>query len=224
MIITIDGGVATGKSTIARKLADALGFIFFDTGAMYRTITFGILKHEVDYKDVIKVEEFLRTFEFDIKVFRGEKSYFYEGENITQTIRNERITEHVSKIAAISAVRKKLVDLQRKLSSGVNAVFEGRDMGTTVFPNAYLKIFLTGSLEVRAERRFQEMIHRFPELKETLDMEQLKKDIIERDKNDTSRKISPLRQADDAFEIDTSNLEPDEVVFKILECKDSVKI
>lgn len=223
MIITIDGPVATGKSTIARNLAKALGYIYFDTGAMYRIATFAIQKHHIDLKKDDQLKGFLKTFEFDIKLFRGVKRYFYSGEEVTDEIRKPSVTDFVSEVAASPAVRNKLTALQRELSEGVNAVFEGRDMGTTVFPNAPLKIFLSGSVEVRAKRRYDELIERFPELKKEISIEKVIKEISDRDEHDSNREISPLKKADDAFVVDTSNLDPDEIVFKILECKDTIK-
>jgi cytidylate kinase len=224
MIITIDGPVATGKSTIARKLAEALGYIYFDTGAMYRSLTYGILKHRINIENVEELEHFLKSFDLDIKMHKGEeKSYCYEGEDITLKIRTPEVTEMVSKISAIPSVRKKLVALQQELAEGVNAVFEGRDMGTVVFPNAGLKIFLTGSPEVRAKRRFDELLARFPELQKSLTLEKALEDINKRDAYDTSREASPLKKADDAFLIDTSHLTPEQIVVKILEYKDALK-
>ena len=142
MIITIDGPVATGKSTIAKKLAESIGFIFFDTGAMYRTVTYGILKHGIDIDNLEQLNEFLKNFKIDIKVVYRDRHYYFENEDITQKIRGEEVTSAVSKVSAKKAVRDKLVSIQRELAEGVNAVFEGRDMGSVVFPDAALKIFL----------------------------------------------------------------------------------
>src|SRR5262245_17843118 len=144
MIITIDGPVATGKSVIAKKLAESIGFIFFDTGAMYRILTYGILKHGIDIHQPAQLEKFLNEFQFDIKVFRRERHYFFENEDVSPHIRKSEVTHAVSEISAIKSVREKLKAIQRELAIGVNAVFEGRDMGTVVFPDAALKIFLTG--------------------------------------------------------------------------------
>lgn len=223
MIITIDGPVATGKSTIAKKLAESIGFIFFDTGAMYRAITYAILKHQINEDQARELEEFLKNFQFDIKVIRRERHYFVEGEDVTKKIRNAEVTAHVSKISAIKAVRDTLVAIQRQLAVGVNAVFEGRDMGTFVFPEATVKIFLTGQDEVRARRRFEELLAKYPEEAKNLTFEKCLEDIIKRDHYDSTRENSPLCQAKDAFVIDTSDLTIDEVVFKILEYKDSLK-
>lgn len=223
MIITIDGPVATGKSTIAKKLAESIGFIFFDTGAMYRALTYGILKHQIDLENTEQVKNFLDQFQFDIKVTRHERHYFVEGEDVTKKIRGEEVTSAVSKVSAVKAIREKLMTIQRELSIGVNAVFEGRDMGTIVFPDAAIKIFLTGRNDVRAKRRYDELVAKFPEEAQDLTLEKCLEEITKRDSYDSSREHSPLKQAEDAFVIDTSDLSVDEVVYKILEHKDTVK-
>lgn len=223
MIITIDGPIATGKSTIAKNLAKEIGFIYFDTGAMYRCIAYAVIKHEVHLENLEELETFLQNCRFDIKIKRGERFYFVEDEDVTQKIRGEAVTSLVSKVAAIQAVRAKLVALQREWAEGVNAVFEGRDLGTVVFPNAEVKIFLTGRPEVRAQRRFEELSVRFPEESKDLTVEKVLQSITERDTYDSTREISPLRQAKDAYVIDTSDLTIDEIVFKILEYKDTIK-
>lgn len=223
MIITIDGPIATGKSTIAKKLAEEIGYIYFDTGAMYRCLTYGIIKKNIDYKNIEQVIEFLKGFICDIKIKRGDRHYYFEGEDITSKIRLEAVTKLVSHISSLKQVREKLVALQRELSVGVNAVFEGRDMGKVVFPEAQLKIFLTGNPEVRAKRRFDELKAKFPVECANLTLEMTQEEINQRDALDTSREISPLIKADDAFEIDTSDLTVDEIVLKILEYKDSMK-
>lgn len=223
MIITIDGSIATGKSTIAKKLARDIGFIYFDTGAMYRCLTYGILKNHINPDDPLALTEFLKNFTFDIKVKHGERFYFVEGEDVTLKIRNQEVTYHVSKISAIPAVRDKLLTIQRDFGVGVNAVFEGRDMGTVVFPNAQLKIFLTGRPEVRAKRRFDELRTKFPEDTKDLTLEKCLEDINSRDSQDSKRELSPLKKAEDACVIDTSDLSLDEIVLKILEFKDTMK-
>lgn len=223
MIITIDGPVATGKSSIAKKLADELVFIFFDTGAMYRAVTYGILKNRIDIGKEEKLHEYLDSFRFDIKITHHERRYLVDNEDVTHKIRGKEVTEAVSKVSAHKLVRDKLVAIQRNLSKGVNAVFEGRDMGTVVFPEAAIKVFLTGRPEVRARRRYQELLEKFPEESITLTLEQCLEDILERDRYDSTREVSPLRQAKDALVIDTSDLTVEEIVFKILEYKDNLK-
>ena len=225
MIITIDGPVGTGKSAVAKKLAESIGYIFFDTGAMYRTLTYGLLKHKIDTQQTDQLEEFLNQFssKFQIKVMHRERKYFFEKEDVSQIIRGKEVTAAVSEVSALKAVREKLVELQRELAVGVNAVFEGRDMGSVVFPDASLKIFLTGRDEVRAKRRFAEFKSKYPQEFENLTLEQCLEDINKRDTCDSHRENSPLTQALDAHVIDTSDLTIDEVVFRILEYKDSLK-
>ncbi len=216
MIITIDGPIATGKSTIAKKLAGRLGFIHFDTGAMYRCLTYAILKNKVDLTELKQFLHFLEIFFFDIQVIEGEKHYFVEGEDITVPIRGQAVTKLVSKVAAFPQVRERLVLLQREWAQGVNAVFEGRDLGTVVFPNADVKIFLTGGIEVRAQRRLDEFKEKYPHEAQSLDLDKMKADIERRDEEDSTRLISPLKCAEDAHLIDTSDLTADQVVEAIL--------
>lgn len=224
MIITIDGPIATGKSTIAKKLASAIGYIYFDTGAMYRAFTFAVLKNHVNLDNAEELTQFLNNFQFDIKVRRGEKRYFAGEDDVTDAIRQDEVTSQVSRISANLQVREKMMQLQRELAQGVNAVFEGRDMGTVVFPDAQLKIFLSGRDEVRAKRRFEEMKAKYPEESKDLTLEKCLQDIKFRDDYDTNREISPLRKAPDACEVDTSDLTLDEIVYKILEYKDTRKL
>lgn len=223
MIITIDGPIATGKSTIAKKLAEEIGYIYFDTGAMYRCLTYGIIKKNIPYENAESLTEFLKDFVFDIKIKHGNRHYFFEGEEITDKIRGEAVTRLVSQISSLKPVREKLISLQRELAVGVNSVFEGRDMGTVVFPQAQLKIFLTGRIEVRAKRRFEELKAKFPNETADLTLEKMLESINQRDMLDTNRENSPLKVADDALIVDTSDLTLDEVVLKILEFKDTMK-
>jgi len=224
MIITIDGFVATGKSTIAKKLAEHLGFIFFDTGAMYRAVTYALLKNKISLEDIDGIEAFLELFEFEIKMsFHHERRYFIQNEDVTHQIRNPEVTSLVSKTSAIKAIRDKLVNLQRQQAKGINAVFEGRDMGTVVFPNAELKIFLTGEANIRAKRRYEECKAKYPDTYKDLTLEQCLADITQRDLFDSTREISPLCQPKDAKVIDTSNMTIEEVVYKIIEFKDILK-
>lgn len=223
MIITIDGAVGTGKSTVAKRLAEQLGYIYFDTGAMYRAVAYGIKNQGIDIENEKALVDFIENFHFGIRVRRGVRHYYVGDEDVTDKIRSQSVTAIVSQISAKQAVRDKLVVMQRKMAEGVNAVFEGRDMGTVVFPDANLKIFLTGNPEVRATRRLKELQSSRPEECKDLTLEQLIKQIEERDRYDSTRELSPLRKAEDAFEVDTSGLSIDEVVFQILECKDQAK-
>ncbi len=223
MIITIDGPIATGKSTIAKALAREIGYIYFDTGAMYRCLTYGVLKNKIDYNNLEALKAYLKTFDFDIKLKQGSKHFIVEGEDVTDKIRWGEVTSHVSQVSAIKEVREKLVVIQRQLATGVNAIFEGRDMGSVVFPEAQVKVFLMGKPEVRAQRRFEEMKTRYPEESKNLTLEQVLEEINKRDTYDMNREISPLKQASDAFVIDTTGLTVQDIVLKILEYKDTLK-
>lgn len=223
MIITIDGPIATGKSTIAKALAREIGYIYFDTGAMYRCVTYGILKNKVNVDNPEQLKKFLESFNFEIKIKHGERRYFVESEDVTDKIRLDEVTSTVSKVSALHPVREKLVALQREHAVGVNAVFEGRDMGTVVFPEAQVKVFLTGRPAVRAKRRFDELKNKYPEQTKDLTLEKALEDLNRRDNLDTTRELSPLKQAPDALVVDTSDLTIDEIILKILEFKDTMK-
>ncbi|CCB87220.1 MULTISPECIES: (d)CMP kinase [Parachlamydia] len=223
MIITIDGPIATGKSTIAKTLAEEIGYIYFDTGAMYRCLTYAYLKEKIDLDQPEEVTAFLDRFQFDVKIRHRERFYYVGEEDVTDQIRGSEVTEAVSIVSAVPEVRERLVNIQRELAIGVNAVFEGRDMGTVVFPDAKIKIFLVGDPEIRARRRYEEVRKKYPKDTEGLTLQKVLEDINERDRKDTTRAISPLKQPEGACVIDTSNLTVDEIVFKILEFKDSLR-
>lgn len=215
MIITIDGPSGTGKTTVARTLAQKLGFGCFDTGAMYRTFTLYVLREHVDIQDQEALERLIQNFDYSID---GRKVFLFQ-ENVSEEIRSQEVTQKVSEIAALPQVRKKMVEFQKRFAAQSNAVFEGRDMGTVVFPNADLKIFLTASSEERAKRRFLEL----QEKGSTLSSEEVLTAIEKRDAIDSSREHSPLKKADDAIEIDTSILSAEEVISKIEELWNQVK-
>jgi len=210
MIITIDGPAGTGKSTIARRVANALGFLYVDTGAMYRIVTYGLLKDDVDVDDANAIAKVIKYYNIGIKIVGDDKRYYLNDEDITREIRSEKVTALVSSVSAFKSVREYLVGLQRHLSQDVDAVFEGRDMGTVVFPNAELKIYLTARPLVRAERRLKDLKNNNITLEQVLDS------INKRDAYDSSREISPLLQAPDAHCIDTSDMTIEEVTEEIL--------
>ncbi len=214
MIIAIDGPSGTGKSTVAKELAKRLGFSFFDTGAMYRSFAWKVLQSKIDPLNEEEVLKLIPSFSFEVRSSRQEKTYFVDGTDVTEAIRSREVTSISSQVATYVAVRKCMVKMQRHFGRSHDAVFEGRDMGTVVFPKADVKIFLTASERVRAERRFEELKRKFPEKKQ--DFDQVLKEMQERDKNDQNRETSPLKQADDAVLIDTSNYTADEVVAQIL--------
>lgn len=217
MIITIDGPSGTGKSTVAKAVAKKLGFAFFDTGATYRTLAWWVLKEGIDPADPEKVVEALPRFQYEIRVEKGDRRYFANGTDVSEVIRTQPISMAASQIAIYPAVRQAMVKIQRSYGASADVVFEGRDMGTVVFPHADLKIFLTAEPKVRAERRFAELSQKFPGIKMT--KEDLLKEMEERDIADSTRKVSPLKQAEDAILIDTSFLSAEEVVEQIIELK-----
>lgn len=213
MIITIDGPSGTGKSSVTKKLAKRLGFIHVDTGAMYRSVTYGVIKHGILPEETQKLQKLLDALDFEVRFFGEQQSFFFEGEDVTEKIRSEQVTAQVSAISAIAAVRQKLVQLQRQLAGKNNLIFEGRDMGTVVFPKAELKIFLTARPEVRAERRLRELQEKG---NASLTLEIVLENINQRDTFDSSRELSPLKPADDALIVDTSDLSLDGVVNKLV--------
>jgi len=217
MIITIDGPAGTGKSSVAKQLARALHFIYFDTGAMYRSFSWFLQKKNISPSDEQAIEQALKDFSFDIQEKNSEKVYLVNGQDVSEAIRSSAVTSIVSTVAAYSFVRKEMVKIQRQFAIAKNAVFEGRDMGTVVFPNADLKVFLTADAEIRAERRYKELLERFPNKEKEISLNQILEEIQYRDHHDSTRKISPLKKAQDAHEIDTSKLNIKDVVDKILD-------
>lgn len=207
MIITIDGPSGTGKSSVAGRLASRLGFDCFDTGALYRALTLEFLDQGLSVNDSQGLQELLNQFEFHVE--GDPKRYFIREREVTEEIRTPRVTDNVSVVAALKPVREKLVFIQKKFAEGRDAVFEGRDMGTVVFPDADLKIFLTATSYARAQRRFLEWQKNKTS---TPVFEEVLAQIQRRDHIDSSRELSPLKKADDAFEIDTTNLTLEEVV------------
>jgi cytidylate kinase len=205
MIITIDGPAGTGKSTVAKKLAETLGFAYFDTGALYRAISWKILQEKISLTDREKLEEILYQFSF----CQEKDRYFVNGEDVTAVIRSQAVTEIVSEVSAMKVVRDALKPIQIEFSKKGSVVFEGRDLGTVVFPHAEIKFFLTASPEVRAKRRLKEL-RRLGASSVTL--EKVLEDIHERDRFDSGREIAPLKKPSDAIVIDTTHLSIEEVV------------
>ena len=202
MQIAIDGPAGAGKSTIAKELARILGFMYVDTGAMYRTAALSCLKNNIDFENEDDVSK--NCDDADIKIIYedGVQKMFLDGENVSEKIRREEVGNAASKVAKYSGVRKKLVKLQQELAKKYDVIMDGRDIGTMVLPDAQLKIYLTASVEKRAERRFKELLEKGLECR----LEEIEKDIEQRDYNDMHRKESPLKKAEDAIEVDTSDM------------------
>lgn len=217
MIIAIDGPSGTGKSTVAQAVAKRLQFTFFDTGAMYRCFAWKIRAIDIDPLNESDVVNALPSFHFKMTTDEnGQRAYFVDHKNVSEAIRTREMSTISSQIAAYADVRKEMVKLQRRFGRSCDAVFEGRDMGTVVFPDADLKIFLTAKPTVRAERRYQELLTKFPDIEKPLSVDQIMGELSERDQNDITRSVSPLKQAPDALLIDTSYCTIEEVVEKII--------
>ena len=217
MIIAIDGPSGTGKSTVAKGVATRLGFVYFDTGAMYRSFAWKVLQAGVSPLDEKSLQKLVSHFRFEIKTDpTGEKHYLVDEVDVSSKIRSQEITALSSQISVYSFVRQSMVEIQRRYGHNANVVFEGRDMGTVVFPDAELKFFLTARSEVRATRRYHELLLKFPDLGPSLSVEQIQREIEERDYKDSTRTISPLRQAEDAIRIDTSDISAHQVIDRIV--------
>ena len=208
IIITIDGWSSCGKSTLAKQLATALGYVYIDSGAMYRAITLYFLRNHTDWTDPEEVREALKSislhFEYNFKSQQSE--IFLKEENVEYVIRDLVIAEKVSDVAAIAAVRKFAVAEQQKMGSLKGIVMDGRDIGTTVFPDAELKIFMTADISVRVERRYKEMFEKNP----NITIEEVKNNLEMRDYIDSHREVSPLRKAEDAILLDNTEITTEE--------------
>ena len=210
--IAIDGPAGAGKSTIAKRVAKELSFIYVDTGAMYRAVALYLLRNEIDGTDAEAVADNCQSAEVSIRYENGEQVVILNGENVNQYIRTEEVGNMASVSSANPEVRAHLLKLQRNLAVENNVVMDGRDIGTTILPNAEVKIFLTASAKTRANRRYLELT----EKGEACDMDEILKDIIDRDERDMSRAVSPLKQAEDAVLVDSSEMGIEEVVESIL--------
>ena len=204
IVITIDGWSSCGKSTLAKQMAKELDYIYIDSGAMYRAITLYFLRHHIDWTDKTEVTAALKeiTLEFNPNQKSLESEIFLNEENVEYLIRDLVIAENVSEVAAIKEVRAFAVSAQQKMGKNKGIVMDGRDIGTTVFPDAALKIFMTADIAVRVERRFKEMFEKNP----NVTIEEVKNNLEMRDYIDSNREVSPLRKAADAIIIDNTNI------------------
>ena len=218
MIIAIDGPAGSGKSTIAKLVAKDMGLVYLDTGAMYRIVTLKALNEGILGNDGLneleKIKKLLDNLNIDIR----ENGFYLDDVDVSEEIRKPVVSENVSDVAAIREVREKMVDLQRKFSESKNVILDGRDIGTVVFPNADLKIFLVADARERAKRRYRELI----EKGENVEIEEIYENILKRDKIDSTRKESPLKKAKDAVEVDTTSKSIEEVKNEILRMVNSL--
>ena len=208
MIIAIDGPAATGKSTTAKALAQRLAFTYLDTGAMYRAVTLLTLRKKIKISENFDLISLLEQFDLKIEQHENKILVILNGEDVSGKIRRLDVTENVSEVSALSIVRKTLVKIQRKIANDQNCVVEGRDIGTVVFPNAEVKFYVVADYDVRAKRRLLD----FKRLGEKKSIDNLIKEIKNRDKYDSEREDSPLLKANDAIEVDTTNMTIEEQV------------
>lgn len=208
IIITLDGYSSCGKSTLARQLANELNYVFIDSGAMYRAITLYFLRQHVDWSNVLEIQKALSeiTLDFQYNERTGQSDMFLNDENVEALIRDMLVSEHVSEVAALKDVREFGVSQQQKMGEKKGLVMDGRDIGTTVFPDAELKIFVTADPTIRVERRFKELFQKNP----NITIEEVQSNLEMRDYIDSNRAFSPLYKASDALELDNSNMTREE--------------
>lgn len=211
--IAIDGPAGAGKSTIAKQLAKDLGVVYVDTGAMYRAMAYYFITNGIGEKDIVKIIDACKHVDVTITYENGAQNVWLNGENVSDKIRTEEVGNMASATSVYPVVRNKLVELQQQLAKTTDVIMDGRDIGTVVLPHADVKIYMTASSAIRAKRRFDELTAKGIEC----DLDDIEKDIIDRDYRDMNRETSPLKKADDAVELDTSNLDIDGVVAAIKE-------
>lgn len=211
--IAVDGPAGAGKSSVSKAVSRELGFVYIDTGAMYRAVALYAIQCGIDTTDIKSVIKKLDEINIEIKHVSDGQAIYLNGSDVTTDIRREDVSVGASNVAVIPEVRTKLVDMQRKMAENDNVIMDGRDICSCVLPDAQIKIFLTASVEERAERRFKELTEKGVEC----DIEKIKKDIEYRDKNDSTRAVSPLKKTEDAVLVDTTCLSFNEAVQKILE-------
>ncbi len=210
--IALDGPSGSGKSTIAKFLSKKLNILYLDTGAMYRATALKTLSLGIDTFDEAGVSTFIDNIDLDIKYVDGEQRTFLDGEDVSKKIREPHVSMAASNVSSLKCVRLKMVDMQRKIANTMSCVLDGRDIGSYVLPNAEYKFYVTASVDVRATRRYKELIEKGHEV----DFEKLKAEIEQRDYNDKNRDFAPLKQAEDAIYLDTSDMTIEEVLDKII--------
>ena len=209
MIIAIDGPAGAGKSTVSKIISKNMKITYLDTGAMYRAVTLYFLDNNVDIYNIEEVTKNLSK----IDIFFEDDKLILNGKDVSKEIREERVNKNVSPVSAIRIVRQTMVDLQRKMSIKKSVILDGRDIGTVVFPNADYKFYLISNIDVRAQRRYKEELEKG---NTNITLEEIRKSMENRDFIDSNREVTPLRKADDAIEIDTSNLNIEQTVDKIM--------
>ncbi len=213
MIVAVDGPAGAGKSTVSQILAQKLGFLYIDTGAMYRALTLKAIEQNLGMKDTASLIEMARKTDIDLINNRdGSLKVFLDGHDVTSRIRQPRITKFVSDVAKIKGVREVMLGLQRKLGMRTNSILDGRDIGTVVFPDADKKFYIDADFKVRVQRRYKEL----KELGQNVTPKEIEKDLLNRDTIDSTREYAPLKKAEDAVYIDTTDMTIDEVVNKML--------
>lgn len=213
MIVAIDGPAGTGKGTVAKLISERLDFVYIDTGAMYRCITLKMIRESISLNEEEKIKDLLERTKITFKNLSDKQHVYLDGEDVSDLIRKPNVNELVSPVSAIKIIRIKMVELQRKLGEEGNVIMEGRDITTVVFPNAEVKIYLDAKLEIRAERRYKELVERGNNVIYEDTLESIRK----RDKNDMEKEMGALKIAEDAVVIDTSNMTIEEVYDKIKE-------
>ena len=206
-VIAIDGEAGTGKSSLAKNIAKKYKIVYMDTGAMYRCVTLNMIWEEISLDEIYKIERLLENIKIDMENEDGEDKFYLNGIDVTKQIREKQVNDLVSQVSHIPVVRERMVELQRKLAKGKKIVMEGRDIGTNVFPNAKVKIYLTATAQERAKRRYEQN----KEKGINIPYEEILNNVIFRDRNDKSSNVAPLKKADDAFELDTTNYTLEEV-------------
>jgi cytidylate kinase len=210
-ILAIDGPAGAGKSTVAKRLAKVLGFLYMDTGAMYRALALKVMRQGIDPEDTERVRRILSETRIELAADDGQSRVYLDGVDVSDQVRTPEVSQLASKVSALKVVRERLVELQRGMAAAGGVVAEGRDIGTVVFPNADVKIYLDASPEQRARRRAEEIKGRGGDVS----WERTLAETLERDQRDQERAIAPLRKADDAIVIDTTSMEVDQVIGKI---------
>lgn len=214
--VAIDGPAGAGKSTIAKLVAKEKGYVYVDTGAMYRGLAIHFLENGIEAEEKEKIAEACKDADVTIRYEDGQQQVYLNGKNITAKLREEVVGNMASKSSAIPEVRAKLLELQRELARKENVIMDGRDIGTCVLPDADVKVFLTASVETRAKRRYDELVEKGV----SCDLEEIARDIAERDERDSTREIAPLKQAEDAVLVDSSHMTIEEVVAAIVKLCD----